>query len=430
MSYRYFPDGEISAQLPFICEVPCRLARRSLLRYSSRMASDLFIGDAKSAVEEGTSFGTPSGVEQELPADATELQIAEPFNPEEIDVATRSMTIDLLLSRIRSKAIDLEPDFQRRRGIWTERQQSRLIESLLLRIPLPTLYAAEDEEEDWAIVDGIQRLTTITRFMDPEAIGETPLRLSGLEYLGKSFNGLRFDALPVRLKRRLRETELVVHLIRHGTPQEVKFNIFARINTGGMPLSAQELRHALIPGPAREYLGRLAASTTFKEATSFSIRDERMADREMVLRFLAFSLNKPEEFKAYDFDRFLGDAMRQVNSLPREELDRIEWSFVTAMLSARAIFGDDAFRKRYRESDARFPINKALFETISVSLANLSEDQREHCIEHRDEVRSGLMAAMEDRAFESAISQGTGDIGKVRKRFDTVSRILENVTRV
>ncbi|WP_336973824.1 DUF262 domain-containing protein [Sphingobium aromaticiconvertens] len=395
------------------------------------MANQAIITDPQRVTEEGTSFGTPSGVEQELPSETgNDLQIAEPFNPDDIDVTTRSMTIDLLLSRIRSKAIDLEPDFQRRRGIWTDRQQSRLIESLLLRIPLPTLYAAEDEEEDWAIVDGIQRLTTITRFIDPDAIEDTPLKLTGMEYLGESFNGKLFDDLPARLKRRLRETELVVHVIRHGTPQEVKFNIFARINTGGMPLSAQELRHALIPGKAREYLGRLAGLEAFKQATTYSIRDERMADREMVLRFLAFSMTRPEEFRAYDFDRFLGDAMRQINRLDDVDLEALEHGFTRAMDSAREIFGQNAFRKRYRETDGRFPINKALFETIAVSLANLSDSERERCIFRHNEVRRRMMEAMQDRAFESAISQGTGDIGKVRKRFNMVSTIFKDVANV
>ncbi|KFE34654.1 DUF262 domain-containing protein [Thioclava atlantica] len=395
------------------------------------MATETIITDAQRMTEEGTSFGTPSGIERELPSETVDdLQIAEPFNPDDIDVTTRSMTIDLLLSRIRSKAIDLEPDFQRRRGIWTDRQQSRLIESLLLRIPLPTLYAAEDEEEDWAIVDGIQRLTTITRFIEPEAIGETPLSLTGMEYLGESFNGKFFADLPARLKRRLRETELVVHVIRHGTPQEVKFNIFARINTGGMPLSAQELRHALIPGKSRHFLGRLAGLEAFKQATTYSIRDERMADREMVLRFVAFSMTRPEDFRAYDFDRFLGDAMREINRLDDAGLQRLEHSFIRAMDSAREIFGQDAFRKRYRETDARFPINKALFETIAVSLANLSDSELERCILRQDEVRRRMMEAMQDREFESAISQGTGGIGKVRKRFETVSKMLKDVANV
>jgi hypothetical protein len=395
------------------------------------MATQTIITDPQGTAEEGTSFGKPSGIETELLSEISDdLQIAEPFNPDDIDVTTRSMTIDLLLSRIRSKAIDLEPDFQRRRGIWTDHQQSRLIESLLLRIPLPTLYAAEDEEENWAIVDGIQRLTTITRFIDPDAIGETPLKLVGLEYLGTSFNGKLFGDLPGRLQRRIRETELVVHVIRHGTPQEVKFNIFARINTGGMPLSAQELRHALIPGKAREFLARLAGLEAFKEATTYSIRDERMADREMVLRFLAFDLIRPKDFRAYDFDRFLGDAMRAINLLDDADLEMLELKFRKAMESAQEIFGQDAFRKRYRENDTRFPINKALFETVAVSLANLSNSRRELCISRRDEVRLRMMEAMQDREFESAISQGTGGIRKVRKRFETVSMIFEDVADV
>lgn len=394
------------------------------------MTPQLIIDTAKSTVEEGTSFGTASGVEQEAPSDASDLQIAEPFNPDDIEVSTRSMTIDLLLSRIGAGDIDLEPDFQRRRGIWNERQQSRLIESLLLKIPLPTLYAAEDEEERWAIVDGIQRLTTITRFMAPEAIGETPLRLKGLEYLGSAFDGLLFNDLPSRLRRRLRESELVVHLIRHGTPQEVKFNIFARINTGGMPLSAQELRHALIPGPAREFLGELAQLEAFKEATAYSIRDERMADREMILRFLAFSLHPPEEYRSYDFDRFLSDAMRELNAISGAKRKQLRSSFIAAMLSANAIFGDDAFRKRYQPNYTRFPINRALFETISVSLGGLSEVGRERCILQKEKICEMMMYAMHDSAFEAAISQGTGDPAKVRRRFDTVSTIFARIAGV
>lgn len=395
------------------------------------MTNQLFTSQNPETPEEGTSFGKPSGVEQELLfEDVSELPIQEPFDPNEIEVATRSMTIDLLLSRIRSGAIDLAPDFQRRGGIWTDRQQSRLIESLLLRIPLPTLYAAEDAEENWAIVDGIQRLTTIARFIEPQLVHLPPLRLSGLEYLGNTFNGQYYEDLPTRLKRRLRETELVVHLIRHGTPQEVKFNIFARINTGGLPLSSQELRHALIPGKAREYLARLASTVAFKEATAHSIKDERMADREMVLRFLAFYLNPPEDFRAYDFDRFLSETMRLIGEFSDVQLNAIENQFTEAMEAARLIFGDDAFRKRYRPEDSRLPINKALFETISVSLATLSDSERHKCIVNRDLIKDEMREALRDRDFEAAISQGTGGIRKVRMRFETVSRIFQRAANV
>ncbi|MBP5953422.1 DUF262 domain-containing protein [Pseudomonas sp. P42] len=378
-------------------------------------------------VEEITSFGDSAGVEIENVASGEDVSIGEPFNPDDIDITTRTMTIDLLLSRIETGAIDLQPDFQRRAGIWNEKQQSRLIESLLLRIPLPTLYAAEDENEDWAIVDGIQRLSTIVRFISPSSIGLQPLRLRKLEYLGGDFDDCIFDDLPARLRRRLRETELVIHLIKHGTPDEVKFNIFARINTGGMPLSAQELRHALIPGNARITLRRLAESKSFRQATGDSIRDERMADKEMILRFIAFRLSSPNSYRERDFDRFLSNSMRNINILSSRALKKLEKEFYKAMETAHAIFDNDAFRKRYTLKDSRYPINKALFETFSVALSLLTEDQHINCINNAIHIKKGFIALMRDGDFDSSISQGTGDASKIRRRFSSIKNlIMEN----
>lgn len=114
--------------------------------------------------------GRSTDVEREESGDF----IHEPFDPAEIDVQTRNPTVQLLLSRLRRGALDLQPDFQRTAGIWSDVNQSRLIESLLLRIPLPTLYAAESGEESWAVVDGIQRLSAIARFVEPGIIGASP----------------------------------------------------------------------------------------------------------------------------------------------------------------------------------------------------------------------------------------------------------------
>ncbi|WP_147945187.1 DUF262 domain-containing protein [Microbispora sp. CSR-4] len=128
------------------------------------------------------STGHSIGVEREM---EDEEGPSEPFDPEKIDVTTRTPTVDLLLSRIRRNVLDLQPDFQRFAGIWTQQAQSRLIESMLLRIPLPTFYAAETDDERWVMIDGVQRLTTIARFVDPDSIGMPPLTLKKLEYLGK-----------------------------------------------------------------------------------------------------------------------------------------------------------------------------------------------------------------------------------------------------
>ena len=368
------------------------------------------------------TIGEESGIERELEGGSD--AIAQPFDPERIDVGTRSMTVDLLMSRIKSGAIDLAPDFQRRAGIWTEERQSRLIESLLLRIPLPTLYAAEDELETWAIVDGIQRLTTIARFIDPGAIRETRLVLSGLEYLGKEFNGSTYQQLPARLQRRLRETELVVHVIRHGTPEEVKFNIFARINTGGMPLSSQELRHALVPGKARDILRQWAATEEFRKATANSIRDDRMADRELVLRYIAFRTMPYQKHVQKDFDDFLRKAMRDLNSWSDVRVRAGREEFLDAMLSAYSIFGPYAFRKFYRLSDSRYPINKALFEAVSVGLGSLTVDERATLSTRSKIVMERFAELMKDRAFDAAISQGTGDPSKVRYRFQKIEELF------
>lgn len=377
--------------------------------------------------EEHDSLGRGTGVELEEPEETA--TIWRPFDPDKIDVVTRNPTVDLLLSRIKHGSIDLQPDFQRRGGIWTEERQSRLIESLLLRIPLPTLYAAEDAEETWAIVDGIQRLTTICRFIAPDLIGAKKLVLGGLEYLGRDYNGRLYEDLPGRLQTRLRETELVLHLIRRGTPEEVKFNIFARINTGGMPLSAQELRHALIPGPARQILKEWAESEAFVEATAGSVRQDRMADREMVLRFIAFRLTPSEEYSVPDFDDFLRRAMRQLNSLDENSLASLRREFEESMRAAPKIFGGHAFRKQYAHSSSRYPINKAIFEAVSVNLALLSVEEAEFLVLRREQVNEAFARLMADQGFERSVSQGTGDIAKVRLRFGAVGTLFRECLR-
>jgi Protein of unknown function DUF262 len=376
--------------------------------------------------QELDSRGKATGVEAE--DNDVLLGIHNPFDPERIDVVTRNPTVDLLLSRIRNSRVDLQPDFQRHAGIWTPRAKSRLIESLLLRIPLPTFYAAEGDDDTWAMVDGIQRLTTIAEFVEPQTVGSTPMRLRDLEYLGEQCNGSRFVDLPGRLQTRLRETELVVHLIRRGTPDEVKFNIFARINTGGLPLTSQELRHALIPGQARGILKEWAESVPFLNATAHGVRSDRMSDREMILRFAAFRLTNPEEYSHDDLDRFLRDAMNRLNDLDSESVRILRDEFETAMESAHRIFGDFAFRKRDPNGgERRYPINKALFEAVSVNLAaNPSND--EQLALNQDRVNEQFRLLMSNPTFQGAVSQGTGAIRKVQCRFGMIRDLFASVT--
>ncbi|MGY5629280.1 DUF262 domain-containing protein [Streptomyces sp. UC1A3] len=372
---------------------------------------------------EVTADGRPTDIEREEAEDEVIEDITSPFDPEHIDIDTRTTTVDLLLSRLRNEMIDLAPDFQRKAGIWTDGKQSRLIESLLLRIPIPSFYAAEKKDGSWAIVDGIQRLTSIARFVEPQTVGADPLKLTGLEYL-RNFDEASFADLSGKLQIRLRETEVVVHVIRRGTPEPVMFNVFARINTGGEPLTRQEIRHALIPGRARTLLAELAETEEFRRATGYSVVGDRMADREMVLRFLAFRMTSPHAYKPGDFDAFLAEAMHQVNRLDSADEDRLRTEFVTAMLAAEDIFGHHAFRKYRRNQQRKSPINKALFEAIAVNLASLDDDDRD--VLRQTDVLDAFAELMEDPEFERAISVGTGDARKVRKRFDAVKELFGN----
>lgn len=367
-------------------------------------------------------MGASTGVEFQA-----DDEIAEPFDPERIDVVTRTPTVDLILSRIENRMIDLAPDYQRTAGIWNLRNQSRLIESILLRIPLPTFYAAEGEDDVWSIVDGIQRLTTIARFVDPESIGMERLALTGLEYLSM-YDGLTFGELPSRLQLRMRETEVVVHLIRRGTPEAVKFNIFARINTGGLPLSRQELRHALIPGSSRVLLRDLAESSEFQVATGGTVRAERMDDREMVLRFIAFLRADLAKYSHRDLDLFLRDATAAVNKLSDEEQSRIRNIFARAMRASYEIFGEHAFRKQFHEFSRRLPVNKALFEAVAVNLARRSEREVSELVDRKDQVNTWLKDLMDDPEFFDAISVATGDPRRVRCRFAAIDRLFGEVS--
>jgi Protein of unknown function DUF262 len=348
--------------------------------------------------------------------------ITQPFDPTLIRVEPRPFTVDLLLSRIKKKEIDLSPAFQRRDGIWSDTAQSRLIESLLIRIPLPAFYMDATDDDRWVVVDGLQRLSTLRRF-----VLEQGLALRDLEFVSL-LEGKTYDQLPRSFQRRILETTLTLFLIQSGTPPEVKFNIFKRINTGGLPLSAQEIRHALNQGKVTEFLEDLAQSREFKRATAGGISPKRMGDRECVLRYLAFTLTDPEDYRDSDFDAFLNGCMVQVNRFSDLELKKLDLGFKRALHIAHECFGKYAFRKRYSmDAEHRSPINKALFESWTVNLGRLKEDEANQLVKRKDDLERESCRLMKDRAFEEAVSQGTGDIRKVRLRFGRISDLLEKV---
>lgn len=412
---------------PGCCPLVASAERQPVRKYHSVMAD----GNEEELRLELDSEGRDAGVEYEAVED--EEVIREPFDPRLIDVTTETRSLDTLVRRVAAGQINLDPDFQRSRGIWTDKKKSLLIESLLLRIPLPTFYVAEVDrgsdlgDDCWAVVDGIQRLSTAVQFVQPAALGLPALALKGLEYL-KAENGKTFQELSTSLQLRLLESQFTIQVIRKSTPEQVQLNIFARINTGGVPLSAQELRHALIPGTARQTLRDMAKCSEFQEAVAHSVSPSRMVDREMALRYLAFRLSEPELHRETDFDKFLRTTMRQINAWSDEERAQRLREFSAVMLASTAIFGKDAFRKRYQKLDPRRPVSKALFEAVAVGLARTLDKHGPNgiatLVSKADEVTAAFHQLMGDRDFDRSISQGTGDPVRVRLRFERLRQLF------
>ena len=373
----------------------------------------------KQSGDSAASIGDEDDVEAEQEEEGADL-ITEPFDPAKIRVTSWEPTVELLMKRIQNKEIDIGPAFQRRGGIWSDGAQSRLIESLLIRIPLPSFYMDATDEDKLLVVDGQQRLTALKRFM----LDKT-LRLDGLEFL--KLKDKSFDDLPRKMQRRIEETQVTVFLIEKGTPSGVKFNIFKRINTGGMQMSPQEIRHAMNEGPALDFLKALAESPEFLKATNSSVLAERMADRECVLRFCAFATTDIDKYSSKDLDPFLNDKMGEINRMSQAERTRLSKRFKRAMLSATDVFGPSAFRKQINPKKGRNPFNKALFEACSVNLDRLSDADIDLLVKRRNAVLSEFSKLMKDPEFEVSVTAGTGSPPKVRRRFNDIRDLLSRV---
>jgi len=366
----------------------------------------------------GEELGEVDGTGLEEEETGGGFEITEPFDPGRIRVDTKPMVISLLMDRIRNKEIDLTPGFQRKGGIWSTKAKSQLVESLLIRIPLPAFYMDGSDESKWLVVDGLQRLSTLKSF-----VIDRTLRLTGLEFLNEC-EGKRFDQLPRNLQRRILETQVTVFLIQENTPPEVKFNIFKRINTGGLPLSSQEIRHALNQGKASALLQDLSECGEFRTAINDGIRDDRMGDRECVLRLLAFLRTSYHDYKANNIDAFLNQCMRELNLLPDAEVQALSKRFKRAMVDCYRLFGDRAFRKQKRGNARRYPINRALFEVWSANIEALCSEDVDRLQTKHDDLQERFLSVLDDSNFAAAITYGTGDPQKVRLRFSKIEEII------
>lgn len=349
----------------------------------------------------------------------------EDYDPKLIRVDAKPFSIEYVCMLISDQKIDLSPDFQRE-FVWTDMtRKSRLIESIMLRIPIPMFYLSQSDDGKFQVVDGIQRLTVISQFINNK------FKLKNLEYL-KKLEGRWFRAekrpsdqsIPTMYADRIEQTTLFFNIIDPSTPERVKYDIFRRINTGGKVLNAQEIRNCLSNVNTRKLLKDMTALPSFMNATRGSISRTRMADKEMAMRFAGFFLLDRGKLKykyTGNMDEFLDHAAESLNKMNEGERDSILKAFDHAMSNAFILFGSNAFRK------TAF-INKALFLSWSRLLCSIKSEALNNASLMGERGQAVLQARIRtDESYQRSISTATNDVWCVEKSFETAKEILREL---
>jgi hypothetical protein len=331
---------------------------------------------------------------------------------DEVLIRHENRTIHDVLRRIEKGGYVMDPEFQRD-FIWPEDKQSKLIESVMMRIPLPVFYLAEDSDGRMVVVDGLQRLSTFVRFLK----GDLSLRLPERPDLDRK----RFDDLPVVLQNRLEDANLIFYTIDSRVPERVRLDIFERVNSG-VALTRQQMRNSLYQGPGTRFLKDETRTEAFLRATGASLNSKTMRDREFVNRFCAFQILDRSQYRG-DMDAFLANALQRMSDMDGVELARLSREFRATLENNYCLFEQHAFRKHTPDQEKRGVLNASLWDVLSTGLSRYEKGQ---VLEHAPVIREGLQRLFRDDAFNKAITYGPNDARKVRYRFAVMTSLLRD----
>lgn len=322
-------------------------------------------------------------------------------------------TVHETLRRMEKGFFVMDPDFQRD-FIWPEDKQSKLIESILMRIPLPVFYLAENKDGKMVVVDGLQRLSTFQRFVSDELRLKLPKQ--------DELNGKTFGDLSPKLQNRVEDCVLIQYIVDSKVPPRALLDIFDRVNSG-IPLNKQQMRNCVFMGEATRFLKREATSELFGKATGWSLRADIMRDREMVNRFCAFQLLGVKEYRG-DMEEFLGRALEVMNGLHSGAFDALSSELRRSLRNNLTVFGRHAFRKFVPGQESRSVFNASLWDVMSTGLSKLSEAMVEA---KKEMIHDGLVALMHDNKFLDSITLGTSQVNRVRDRFEATKGLFEEI---
>lgn len=327
-------------------------------------------------------------------------------------IRSEQRTIYDICRRIKKGQFILDPDFQRE-FIWSSSRQSLLIESIIMRLPLPVFYLAERQDGKIIVIDGLQRITTIYRFLN----NEFALRLSG--NILSDLHGKKFNDLSIKFQNRIEDTGLLLYILDEKVPFRAKLDIFERVNSG-VPLTRQQMRNCIYSGPATRLLNELSQQEYFLKAVNGGLSSKTMRDREAINRFLAFYQQSIAGYKG-DMDSFLGQCLEQLNAISaRSYFEIVRDKFILSMRNIYYLFEQNAFRKPPKDG-RRSVINIALFDSLSWLFSFIPERVVK---ENAEYIRINYNDLLENKIFNESITIGTNSIQNVRTRFSLIKNII------
>jgi hypothetical protein len=348
--------------------------------------------------------------------DLGEMETEENFSfpPAERKVVTQpvDLSVQTLTEQWDSKLLFL-PEIQRE-YVWDNGKASRLIESLILNIPIPVLYFAETADAKYEIIDGHQRVRSIGRFLGNE------FSLSGLAVLPE-YKGCRFHQLPDREQRFLKMRTLRAVIISIDSHPSMKFEIFERLNTGAITLNAQELRNSIYRGSFNKTLHLLAKDSDFRIVLGTKTPRKRMVDEELILRF--FALRALLDKYRTPLKRFLNDYMDGVKHATPEELASHAKIFADTVANVLKVIGKSAFRVTdHKGIPVEAAVNRALFDAQMLACSWIATSPDAAMTKR---ARQELAALFADEGFLDAIRRATGDRARTFKRIRETTSALE-----
>lgn len=323
----------------------------------------------------------------------------------------------------------LQPDFQRH-FVWDRKKASRLVESVLLSVPLPIVYLAEEPNNKIIVIDGQQRLTSFFSFINGKLPDGAPFHLTGLEVFSE-LNGKAFNQLDQEYQERIKDHLIRVVTIKKSSDPNLKFEIFGRLNTGAMPLNDMELRNCIYQGDYMKLLKELAATPDFRFLLGITDEDARMKDVELVLRFTAFEHATYLRY-APPMKKFLNEDMKKYRNITDDEAEDLRKKFKNSVAIIKSMFGQQAF-KRFVPGSQGLPdgaweaktFNASLYDVMMGVFCDKDRNQVQQVMDLLRESIIDLMTSNPD--FIDSVLLATSNKAKVIKRFDLMRTLVDRI---